>query len=72
MSKIISDNFQYFGQVTDDNLLANGIGKIIGTWGMYEGQIENGMANGYGRLILTNERSLYLGMFKNNKYHGAG
>ena len=50
-------------------MMAHGIGRAIGSWGMYEGQINNGMADGYGRLILTSDRSLYVGEFRNNMYH---
>lgn len=52
--------------------MAHGIGRAFGKWGMYEGQINNGMADGYGRLILTQDRSLYIGEFRNNLYHGNG
>ena len=37
VSQILTDDFEYFGQVAGDYLSANGIGRAKGDWGMYEG-----------------------------------
>ena len=39
---------------------------------IYEGEFNNGMANGYGILTLPDRREHYIGDWKNHKMHGQG
>ena len=36
------------------HLVSQGIGQQYGTWGIYEGQFEEGKITGYGRIIMPN------------------
>lgn len=48
--------------------------RVIDEYGgkLYVGQVENGQANGWGRLFDEDRNIEYIGEFKNNKYDGEG
>mmetsp|Transcript_7923 Transcript_7923/g.13296 ORF Transcript_7923/g.13296 Transcript_7923/m.13296 type:complete len:360 (-) Transcript_7923:16-1095(-) len=66
---IIQKSNVYTGQL-DQNERLEGIGRIVWTDYIYEGQYANDKRCGFGRLITNNE--YYVGMWKENQKHGHG
>lgn len=66
---IIQKSNVYTGQL-DQNERLEGIGRIVWTDYIYEGQYANDKRCGYGRLITNNE--YYIGMWRENQKHGKG
>ena len=62
-------NGRYTGQIL--KTAAEGIGRLVGRFGIYEGQFKNGVADGWGGFIDKNANH-YEGMLKNGLYHGDG
>ena len=46
-----------------NNNVANGIGRASGPWGMYEGNLLKGVPHGFGRIILTGNKT-FSGLFE--------
>ena len=53
------------------NKTAHGVGRATGGWGIFEGIYENGVANGYGRLIFRSN-NYFEGTFVNGQIQGSG
>ena len=49
----------------------HGVGRGTGGFGIYEGQQDDGVPHGYGRVIFRN-RNWYEGQFKEGKITGYG
>lgn len=50
---------------------ADGVGRQQASWGIYEGSVNRGSSDQYGRAIWPNGDS-YIGLFKNGKMNGKG
>lgn len=50
---------------------ANGVGRAVGGFGIYEGQYRDGVPNGFGRMIFRNG-NFYVGEFSEGKISGVG
>jgi hypothetical protein len=53
------------------HLVSQGIGQQFGTWGIYEGEFEEGKITGYGRIIMPNQ-DVYVGKLVDGAYQGLG
>ena len=53
------------------HLVSQGIGQQYGTWGIYEGQFDEGKITGYGRIIMPNQ-DVYEGNCVDGSYDGFG
>ena len=53
------------------SLVSHGLGTQVGLWGIYQGQFNEGVSHGYGKLLLQ-KNTTYEGMFANGKYDGWG
>lgn len=63
------NNSFYIGQV--QIATAQGIGKLFGDFGIYEGEFVSGKATGWARYI-DSMGNYYEGLFQNGAYHGTG
>ena len=62
-------NGEYLGQIS--KTAAEGIGRLQGSFGIFEGQFKNGVAEGWGGYI-DKSGNHYEGMLSNGLYHGDG
>jgi hypothetical protein len=60
---------QIIGQIDRDGV-AQGVGKKISPYSLYEGQFTNDRRHGYGRVIYNS--FYYVGEWKNDRQHGKG
>ena len=54
----------------DENGVAQGVGKKISPYSIYEGQFKNNKRHGYGRVIYSSY--YYEGQWENDRQHGWG
>ena len=54
----------------DQEGVAQGIGKKISPYSLYEGQFRNNKRHGYGRVIYSSY--CYIGQWENDRQHGYG
>ena len=84
MTSIQSADYVYNGQVksvtagsrrrlvaSGQHLVSQGIGQQFGTWGIYEGEFDEGKITGYGRIIMPNQ-DVYEGNCVDGSYDGFG
>ena len=72
MDYLLKKNIYYSGEFSKINLTPEGIGiKKNNRGDIYKGNFENGLFNGYGKLIEKNG-TIYQGFWKEGKYNGFG
>jgi len=63
------EDFVWIGQTK--NMVGQGFGRSVGQWGMYEGELKDGVAQGWGRFISA-QKIVYAGQWAAGVPEGAG
>jgi hypothetical protein len=63
------EDFVWMGQTK--NMVGQGLGRSSGQWGMYEGELKDGVAHGWGRFISA-QKVVYAGQWVAGVPEGAG